>query len=144
MFEKGGKKRKVYIPDTVVKFIKEWLEVRETKMIGYKTSNALFITKRRTRMTHTAISNMIYLNSDVTILGLMKNAYVVGIYSVSAKVYSIVKTVISAVLIVTVPRLAMLFGEKRIKEYLLHIIKMYFFWTICYFYMFTTWESRAS
>lgn len=65
----------------------------------------------------TAISNMIYLNSDVTILGLMKNAYVVGIYSVSAKVYSIVKTVISAVLIVTVPRLAMLFGEKRIKEY---------------------------
>lgn len=24
--------------------------------------------------------------------------------------------------------------EKRIKEYLLHIIKMYFFWTICYFY----------
>ena len=59
VFEKGGKKRKVYIPDTVVKFIKEWLEVRETKMIGYKTSNALFITKRRTRMTHTAISNMI-------------------------------------------------------------------------------------
>ena len=65
----------------------------------------------------TAVSNMIYLDSDVTILGLMKNSYVVGIYSVSAKVYSIVKTVISAVLIVTVPRLAMLFGNRKLKQY---------------------------
>lgn len=65
----------------------------------------------------TAISNMIYLNSDITILGLMKNTYIVGIYSVSAKIYGIIKTVISAILIVTVPRLAMLFGEQKIKEY---------------------------
>ena len=55
------------------------------------------------------IANIIYVNSDITLLGLMKNNYVVGIYSVSSKVYQIVKTLISARVIVTVPRLAMLF-----------------------------------
>ncbi len=62
-------------------------------------------------------ANMIYVNSDITVLGLMKNNYVVGIYSVSSKVYQIVKTVIAATLIVTIPRLAMLFGNHKIKEY---------------------------
>lgn len=64
-----------------------------------------------------SIANMIYVNSDITLLGLMKNNYIVGIYSVSSKVYQIVKTLISAILIVTVPRLAMLFGKHRIDEY---------------------------
>lgn len=64
-----------------------------------------------------SVANMIYVNSDITLLGLMKNNYVVGIYSVSSKVYQIVKTLISAILIVTVPRLAMLFGKQRMKEY---------------------------
>lgn len=64
-----------------------------------------------------SVASMIYVNSDITVLGLMKNNYIVGIYSVSSKVYQIVKTLISAILIVTVPRLAMLFGRKQLKEY---------------------------
>ena len=63
------------------------------------------------------IANMIYVNSDITLLGLMKNNYIVGIYSVSSKIYQIVKTIIAALLIVTVPRLAMLFGRRKINEY---------------------------
>ena len=63
------------------------------------------------------IANMIYVNSDITLLGLMKNNYIVGIYSVSSKIYSLVKTLISALLIVTIPRLALLLGKKSIKEY---------------------------
>lgn len=63
------------------------------------------------------IANMIYVNSDITLLGLMKNSYVVGIYSVSSKIYQLVKTLIASLLIVTVPRLAMLFGKKKTKEY---------------------------
>lgn len=71
-----------------------------------------------------SIANMIYVNSDITLLGLMKNNYIVGIYSVSSKVYQIVKTLISAVLIVTVPRLAMLFGKQRMGEYKNILIKL--------------------
>ena len=63
------------------------------------------------------IANMFYVNSDITLLGLMKSNYVVGIYSVSSKVYQIVQTLISALLIVTVPRLAMLFGNNKIEAY---------------------------
>lgn len=60
---------------------------------------------------------LIFVNSDVTILGIMKNAYIVGIYTVAVKIYSVLKTVLSAALIVTVPRLAALYGEKKKKEY---------------------------
>lgn len=70
------------------------------------------------------IANMIYVNSDVTVLGLMKNNYVVGIYSVSSKVYQIIKTLIAAILIVTIPRLAMLFGKHRMGEYKDILIKL--------------------
>lgn len=63
------------------------------------------------------IANMIYINSDITLLGLMKSNYIVGIYSVSSRTYQIVKTLISAILIVTVPRLAILFGNHRMREY---------------------------
>lgn len=63
------------------------------------------------------IANMIYVNSDITLLELMRNSYVVGIYSVSSKVYQLVKTLIASLLIVTVPRLAMLFGKKKTREY---------------------------
>ena len=63
------------------------------------------------------IANMIYLNSDITLLGVIKDNYIVGIYAVSSKVYNLIKTLISALLIVTIPRLAMLFGNRRMKEY---------------------------
>ena len=71
-----------------------------------------------------SVANMIYVNSDITLLGLMKSNYLVGIYSVSSKIYQIVKTLISAILIVTVPRLAMLFGKQRMKEYKSILVKL--------------------
>lgn len=63
------------------------------------------------------IANFIYVNSDITILGLMKSNYIVGIYTISSRIYTIVKTVIAAGLSVTVPRLALLYGKRRMREY---------------------------
>lgn len=60
---------------------------------------------------------LIFVNSDVTILGIMKNTYTVGIYTVAVKIYSVLKTVLSAALIVTVPRLAALYGENKKLQY---------------------------
>lgn len=59
----------------------------------------------------------IYVNSDTTMLGFMRSDYEVGIYSVSAKIYRIVKQMLSSVLIVSIPRLAWLMGKNRIDEY---------------------------
>lgn len=63
------------------------------------------------------IASMIYVNSDITLLGIMKNSYIVGIYTVSSQVYSVVKTIMSALLIVTIPRLALYLNNKKMREY---------------------------
>lgn len=65
----------------------------------------------------TGIATQIYVNSDVTILGILKGDYSVGIYSVSSKIYSIVKALAQALVIVTVPRLSMLLGKSKIEEF---------------------------
>ena len=56
------------------------------------------------------IAVMVYVYSDTTMLGLMADDYTVGIYAVSSKVYSMMKSVLSAVLVVSIPRLANLYG----------------------------------
>lgn len=53
----------------------------------------------------------IYVSSDMTILGFLCNDYTVGIYAVSMKVYNVVKTILSAILIVSVPRLSSLLAN---------------------------------
>ena len=63
------------------------------------------------------VATTIYVSSDTTILGLLKNDYAVGIYSVAVKIYGIAAGLIGGLLVVTVPRLAMLFGKKKFKEY---------------------------
>lgn len=63
------------------------------------------------------IAVQIYVNSDITMLGYLKNDYVVGIYSVSTKIYSIVKNVLSAVLMVTIPRFALYVGKNQKDDY---------------------------
>lgn len=59
------------------------------------------------------IAVMVYVYSDTTMLGIMTDDYTVGIYAVSSKVYSMMKSVLSAVLVVSIPRLANLYGTKK-------------------------------
>lgn len=48
----------------------------------------------------------VYVNADITMLGIYSNDEVVGIYSLASKIYNIVKRLINAIIIVAVPRLA--------------------------------------
>lgn len=65
----------------------------------------------------TNIAVQIYVNSDTTMLGFLKDDYTVGVYSVSTKIYSIVKSVLAAVMIVTIPRLSLYLGKHMNDEY---------------------------
>ena len=56
----------------------------------------------------TMVAVTIYVSSDITMLGFLKNNYIVGIYSISAKIYGMVGPMLSATMAVTIPRLAML------------------------------------
>jgi O-antigen/teichoic acid export membrane protein len=64
-----------------------------------------------------SVATTIYLSLDTTLLGLINNNYVVGIYSVSTKMYNVVKQLIAAILTVTIPRFALLWGRHRYREY---------------------------
>lgn len=52
------------------------------------------------------VASAIYLNSDITVIGLLSGTYYVGIYSVAVKVYTIIKQVSNSLLLVSVPRLS--------------------------------------
>jgi O-antigen/teichoic acid export membrane protein len=59
----------------------------------------------------------IYTNADTTMLGYMTSVHAVGLYSAAVKIYSVVKTVISSIFIVTLPRLSYYIGQNDMKEY---------------------------
>lgn len=61
------------------------------------------------------IAIQIYVNSDTTMLGYLKDDYSVGIYSVATKIYLIVKNLTGSILTVTIPRLAYL-ASKKVKD----------------------------
>lgn len=73
---------------------------RDTHWKEYRSSILLFFVN--------SIATTIYMNSDTTILGLMKDDYSVGLYSVAVKIYSIVKLVFNAIISSVIPRLAYL------------------------------------
>lgn len=58
------------------------------------------------------VAIQVYVNSDITMLGYFGNDHSVGIYSISTKIYTIIKNVLSAVLTVTIPRFSLYAGEK--------------------------------
>lgn len=55
----------------------------------------------------------VYVASDTTILGFICGDEPVGIYYVSSRVYGIIKQLLSAVLVVSIPQLSLLWGEKQ-------------------------------
>lgn len=59
----------------------------------------------------------VYVASDITVLGFFKPDKVVGIYVMSSKIYGIIKTIISSVLIASIPRFSMLLRQNKINEF---------------------------
>ena len=57
----------------------------------------------------------IYVSSDTIILGFLTNDYYTGIYSVSVKIYSVVKQLLAAIIIVSVPSLSLMYSTNKKK-----------------------------
>lgn len=64
-----------------------------------------------------SLSVLIYVNSDVTMLGLLSDDKSVGIYSAATKIYNIIKQLLNAIIVVMIPRLSALLGKKMYDEY---------------------------
>lgn len=64
-----------------------------------------------------ALAISVYVNFDITMLGWYKGDYYAGIYTVSAKIYNIIKATLGAIYAVTVPRLAFYVGTNDYSKY---------------------------
>lgn len=64
-----------------------------------------------------SIATTIYVNSDVTILGFLCGDEAVGIYAVATRIYNTMKTILSAVIMVSIPHLSALLGEKKFPQF---------------------------
>ena len=59
----------------------------------------------------------VYVKSDIVVLGFYKSDKEVGIYTIASKVYIIIKTLLNAIISVTIPRLANYYGNDNIESY---------------------------
>lgn len=71
------------------------------------------------------IATTIYVNSDSTMLGFMSSNYIVGIYSVSVKIYTIFKSLVASIILVALPRLSNYIADKRRSDYEDKVNKIY-------------------
>lgn len=64
-----------------------------------------------------ALAVSVYINIDVTLLGVMRGDREVGLYSVSVKIYKLVKQLLNAIIMVSIPRLSLYLGERDLDRY---------------------------
>ena len=64
-----------------------------------------------------AIAMTVYVSSDITMLGFFKGDAAVGVYSVSTKIYTVVKQILNAVVVVAVPRFTRYIGNDETEEF---------------------------
>lgn len=79
----------------------------------------------------TQVAITVYVNADITMLGFFSNNSIVGIYSLASKIYSMVKTVVNAMVLATLPRMTYIIGNapeeynnaiRKISSYLIVIL----------------------
>lgn len=71
-----------------------------------------------------SIAITIYVNSDITMLGFFESDVQVGVYSFASKIYNLLKQLINAVIVVSVPRIAYIVKNKP-TEYKVFINKIF-------------------
>lgn len=62
------------------------------------------------------LAQQIFVNLDITMIGIMKGDFEVGLYSTATKIYLMVNQVIASIAWVVMPKLSYLFYEKNYKE----------------------------
>lgn len=60
-----------------------------------------------------SLATMVYVNSDITMLGFFQSDEAVGIYSFASRIYNVLKHLINSIIIVSVPRLAHICEENK-------------------------------
>ena len=93
-------------------FARKYVRLRFVPLLNFKT----YIKPILILFASSALIT-VYLSADVTMLEIMKGDSDVGIYEVAVKIYTIVKSILNAVITVTIPRFAYYIGIKDMENY---------------------------
>lgn len=99
--------------------ILNWFYLRNNGIIPHLVKNVDF--KRHMKPILVLFCNsaatVIYLNSDIIMLGIFLTNSAVGIYTVSSKIYTMIKSLVNAIIMVTLPRFSYYLSLKQINKY---------------------------
>ena len=93
--------------------IRKYVKLKLTRKLNLKTHLKPLIL-----LFSNAVAVTIYVNSDTTLLGLLDGDVSTGLYSIAAKIYMIIKQLLNAVIIVSLPKLSLYIGIGKKREYL--------------------------
>lgn len=100
-------------------YIKKYVHIRINFNIDFKKYFKPLFT-----LFVNSFATVIYVNSDITMLGFYTSDSIVGIYSLASKIYNIIKQFINAIMLVAIPRLAQ-YIEKDNTKYILLLQKLF-------------------
>ena len=86
-------------------YCRKYVKLRLTRKIAIKKHIKPILT-----LFANSIATTIYVSADTTMLGWMCGDYYVGIYSIAVKIYNVVKQMLAAMYLVTVPRISYFIG----------------------------------
>ena len=93
-------------------YSKKYLPIRLTKNIGMQKH-----LKPVLYLFCITVTISIYVKSDITVLGFLSTDSEVGIYTLASKIYTIIKSVLNAVITVTLPRISYYLGDMQFDNY---------------------------
>lgn len=64
----------------------------------------------------TTVAITVYVSSDTTMLGFITNDFQVGLYGTAVKIYTIIKNILAAILMVLIPQFTLLFSKRDRKS----------------------------
>lgn len=105
-----------------------WNLVKSRKYCRVRFTFKLNIKKHIVPILYIFASNaavVIYVSSDNTILGFMTSDYNVGLYSLATKIYRATKTMLSAFIVVSIPRLSYYVGKNKMDDYNVTLSKLF-------------------
>lgn len=64
-----------------------------------------------------SLATTVYVSSDTTLLGLLSGEYCTGLYTAAAKLYTVIKNLVSAIVVVSIPRFSYYCSAGKTEEY---------------------------
>lgn len=93
-------------------YVRKYVKFRVTKNINLHTHLRPMMV-----LFASTLATSVYVSSSTTVLGLVCGDYYTGIYSAAAKLYSVMKNLVSAIVVVSIPRFAFYYNNNKRDEY---------------------------